>query len=63
MSLKKLIDLANGNIKPIQLTPKQIKEWQARIKQFDIECAERARNRIPTQEQMNKVIDYGIRHD
>lgn len=62
MSIKKLIDLANGDIpvKPMNLG--QIKEWQIRMEQFDQECTQRQRNRIPTQEQLNKVIDWGIRN-
>uniref|UniRef100_A0AB39CCQ0 Uncharacterized protein n=1 Tax=Pseudomonas phage RVTF4 TaxID=3236931 RepID=A0AB39CCQ0_9VIRU len=64
MSLKALIDLAN-NMLPNQ-TPEEraqrIEESRKRVAEFDMECAERHRQRIPTQEQLNRVIDYGIRN-
>lgn len=64
MSLKALIDLANGNYPPVppEELERRLAESRKRMAQFDKECEERMRNRIPTQESLNRVIDWGIRH-
>lgn len=62
MSLKKLIDLANSQNTPRKLTPQEEKEWRERIRVMDEEIAERHRQRIPTQEQLNRAIDYGSKY-
>lgn len=64
MTLKALIDLANGNypsIPPEELE-RRFAESRKRMDEFDKECEQRARDRIPTQELLNKAIDWGIRH-
>ncbi len=62
MSIAKLIELHRSGWEPPPMTPEQIKEMRERLAQFDRECEERHRQRIPTQEQLNRVIDYGIRN-
>lgn len=62
MSLKKLIDLANSQNAPRKLTPEEEKELRERMRVMDEEIAERHRQRIPTAEQMNRFIDYGVRN-
>lgn len=62
MTIKKLIELSRSGWTPPPMTPEQIEAQRLRIKKFDEECAERHRQRIPTQEQLNRVIDYGIRN-
>lgn len=42
--------------------PEEEKEWRERMRVMDEEIAERHRQRIPTAEQMNRFIDYGVRN-
>lgn len=64
MTLKALIDLANGNYPPVppEELEKRFAEARERLAKFDKECEERMRNRIPTQECLNRVIDWGARY-
>lgn len=60
MSLRALIALSKNMLEP--LTPEQevrLAEARKRMEEFDREIEERVRNRIPTQEQLNKVVNWG----
>lgn len=60
MSLRALIGLSKKCLEP--LTPEQevrLVEARKRMEEFDKELEERVRNRIPTQEQLNKVVNWG----
>lgn len=64
MTLKALIDLANGNFPPVppEELERRYAEARERMAEFDKACEQRARDRIPTQELLNKAIDWGIRN-
>lgn len=60
MSLQALIQLSKDVLKP--LTPEQevrLAEARKRMREYDEELEQRVRNRIPTQEQLNKVVNWG----
>lgn len=60
MSLQALIQLSKDVLKP--LTPDQevrLAEARKRMREYDEELEQRVRNRIPTQEQLNKVVNWG----
>lgn len=62
--LQKLIDLTE---KIKNETPEEkevrIRTSLERLKQYDLECEERHRQRRVTQEQLNKVCDWHARND
>lgn len=63
MSLQALLELSKKMLEP--LTPEQevrLAEARQRMQEYDKELEQRVRDRIPTREQLNRVIDYGIRH-
>lgn len=63
MSIAKLIALSKT---PLDYNDPAVQqrfaEMRERMEVFDKELEQRVRDRIPTQEQLNRVIDYGIRH-
>ena len=63
MSIAKLIALSKA---PIDYSDPAIQKRFAdvckRMAEFDKELEQRIRDRIPTQEQLNKVVDWGTRY-
>ena len=63
MSIAKLIALSKT---PIDYNDPVIQKRFAgvrkRMAEFDKELEQRVRDRIPTREQLNKVVDWGVRH-
>ncbi len=63
MSIAKLIALSKAPIDyndPV--IQKRFADARKRMAEFDKEIEQRVRDRIPTQEQLNKVVDWGVRH-
>jgi hypothetical protein len=60
MSLASLIELSRKSLEPLTDEQKErLKEARIRMEQFDNECEQRVRDKIPTQEQLNKVVNWG----
>jgi hypothetical protein len=60
MSLATLIALSRNALEPLTDEQKErLKEARIRMEQFDKECEQRVRDKIPTQEQLNKVVNWG----
>lgn len=63
MSIAKLIALSKApldyNDPAVQ---KRFAAVRERLAEFDKELEQRVRNRIPTREQLNKVVDWGVRY-
>ena len=66
MSLRKLLQLTETLRNQDRTSPEylaRMKAMRERLRVFDAECAERARARIPTAEQLRKVCDWHSRND
>lgn len=61
MSMKTLLELALSNKSPT-LTPKQRAALDKDLAQWDHECEKRERDRKLSKEQLDKLIDYGVRN-
>lgn len=60
MSLQKILELAKGLDKPLTKEQKvRLKEASKRMEEYDKKIEEECRRRIPTQEQLNKVVNWG----
>lgn len=60
MSIAKLIALSKGMLEPLTDEQKErFKEARIRMAEFDKKIEEECRRRIPTQEQLNKVVNWG----
>lgn len=63
MSLAALIALSKNMLEPLTDEQKErFKEARIRMAEFDKKIEEECRRRIPTQEQLNKVVDWGTRY-
>jgi hypothetical protein len=60
MSIATLIALSKKALEPLTKEQKErLKEARVRMAEFDKRIEEEARRRIPTQEQLNKVVNWG----
>jgi hypothetical protein len=60
MSLAKLIALSRNALEPLTEEQKErLKEARIKMAAYDKQIEEEARRRIPTQEQLNKVVNWG----